>query len=72
METFMNTGFVVINNVVPKSLCEIALRKINRSLGSAVGKSEEEFQKFNRITWCPELTFQPCILNLLYKSYVGL
>src|SRR5437660_6924864 len=61
--TLMERGFVRIPGVVPRILCDRALREINHSVGE--GMNVDDMTRFRAQTYCPEITCSPAISGLL-------
>jgi hypothetical protein len=66
---FIDQGYIVLPNVVPKQFTDAALRVINARMGKGTGgPGEALFAKFK--TWFPELCISSQILNLFYQTPV--
>lgn len=59
----VDAGYTVVPGVVPQDMVDTALRAINASLGE--GADPARLRSFRARTWCPELTGDPAILDLL-------
>jgi hypothetical protein len=65
-EAIRNKGFVKIPGVVGQKSLNVALRAINHSLGK--GMDPEKVPVYRSTTYCPELTSDKSILNLLNET----
>ena len=66
---FVEDGYLVIPNVVPRVLVDAALRAVNHSIGH-VGEGGEDLSNSRSAFFCAELLDAPVILDLFHKSPV--
>ncbi len=64
--SFINNGFVKIDQVVPQVFINRALRAINHSLGQ--GRDSDNIEILNQRSWCPELGGTEVITDLFNKT----
>jgi hypothetical protein len=63
---FINDGFIVLRNLIPKSLVNRALKTINVKLGNAASSCSSDLEDFRADTQC----YHSDIVDLLYKSSI--
>lgn len=60
------SGYVVISDGCPKQLCDMAVARINKSIGK--GFASEQIALFRHLTWAPGTFFFPFASTDVYRT----